>query len=195
MAGRAEESEHSKFGMEFENKGDSGMCEDTSSGGDVKGSEDENAWYDADSGSGTMFVHENATCEGAEGKENPCLGSGMTLVHEAAGIIRRTGDVEGSKDKHMCSDIDSGSGSTAEHEDADDREGGEVGIMEGTDAGSGSDSGTTFVHKDASEVVGGLENKVNRVIEFGGVCHRRVYLFCFSVLKSLSLDMIRWLVT
>jgi hypothetical protein len=26
-------------------------------------------------------------------------------------------------------------------------------------------------------------------------CHGRVYIFCFSVLKSLSLDMIRWLVT
>jgi hypothetical protein len=29
----------------------------------------------------------------------------------------------------------------------------------------------------------------------GAVCHGRVYLFLFSVLKSLSLDMIRWLVT
>jgi hypothetical protein len=26
-------------------------------------------------------------------------------------------------------------------------------------------------------------------------CHRRVYLFLFSALESLSLDMIRWLVT
>jgi hypothetical protein len=71
MANRAEESEHSKFVIEFENEGDGGTCEDTSSGGDVEGSEDENAWFDADSGSGMTFVHENATCEGAEGKENP----------------------------------------------------------------------------------------------------------------------------
>jgi hypothetical protein len=28
---------------------------------------------------------------------------------------------------------------------------------------------TTFVHEDTSEVVGGLENEVNGVIEFGGV--------------------------
>jgi hypothetical protein len=27
------------------------------------------------------------------------------------------------------------------------------------------------------------------------ICHGRVYLFLFSVLESLSLDMIRWLVT
>jgi hypothetical protein len=57
----------------------------------------------------------------------------------------------------------------AVHKDADDRKGGEVGMMEGIDAGSGSDSGTTFVHEDASEVIGGLENEVNRVIGFGGV--------------------------
>ena len=44
--------------------------------------------------------------------------------------------------------------------------GGEVGVVE---VGLGSDSGTGFVHEDAGEVVGRMENKVGGVIEFEGM--------------------------
>jgi hypothetical protein len=77
---------------------------------------------------------------------------GRTLVHEAAGIdgIRSTGDVEGYKDMHACSDIDLGSGSMAVHEDEFGRE------VEVNDRMlSDLESGTSLVvHKGSSEVAG-----------------------------------------
>jgi hypothetical protein len=64
--------------------------------------------------------------------------------------------------------MDLGSESTAVHEDASkvvgDKENG-LRVIEGVDAGLDSDSGTIFVHKDASEITRGMESKVGGVIK------------------------------
>jgi hypothetical protein len=44
-------------------------------------------------------------------------------------------------------------------------------------------------------VIGDQEHPISVASSITPNCHGRVYLFCFSVLKSLSIDMIRWLVT
>jgi hypothetical protein len=88
---------------EFKCERDDGMCDGVSSG----------------SGSETVSVNVGATCEGVEYKGNSCSGSVTASVHEA-GIdgIESTGDVEGNTDGNVCSDIDSGSGSTAVYKDS-----------------------------------------------------------------------------
>jgi hypothetical protein len=56
-------------------------------------------------------------------------------------------------------------GRTLVHEDTSEGGEGMGGMIEGIDTGSGLDSGTAFVHKDASEVVGNMEIEVGGVIE------------------------------
>jgi hypothetical protein len=86
-------------------------------------------------------------------------GSGTSSVHEDA-TCEGAEETEGA-----CL----GSGRTLVHEDTSEGGEGMGGMIEGIDTGSGSDSGTAFVHKDASEVVGNMEIESRRSDRGNGV--------------------------
>jgi hypothetical protein len=89
---------------EFECKRDDGMCDGVSSGLGLETA---------------SVVNVGATCEGVEYKGNSCSGSVTASVHKAViDGIESTGDVKGNTDGNTCSDIDSGSGSTAVYKDS-----------------------------------------------------------------------------
>lgn len=154
---RAGESEHCKSVGEFENEGEGGMCEDTSSGGDVEGRRDKGTCSDVDSGSGTTSVHEDA-CKDVKGKveviEGVISGAGWDPGTTSVGL-ENAGDDEESRGGVGVIEMDSGSdlGTLFVHEDAGEVVGGRegvVGVIEGTNVGSGSDSGWTFVAEGPS---------------------------------------------